>query len=407
MPEPDLTDSLRMPEGAAYGWLADHARTFGMPLGWGYCSALAAFASQPINASDKFPLVRSNIYVLLLGETEDGKSVAMRRAINSLRLPAGSVRKTVPSSDRGLQNMFPPITEKERSVGATTPYATIWQDEFLTTLSKIAITGSALASVFNTLFVDDDTESSDKAGVQQCNVRLSMLGAIPLQTPEDFSSIFSANTLTGLYSRFIFAPGPKTPPDIEHYYHPNPVYRKATDVIVPRWCMVRVANWKKQAEKGTKRGRLAEIALRIALISASANHDPVITEEGMSAAILFAEWQERVRRVYQPSNAKDDVALCCDLITRAMLKHGFGADGDVRWVQMRSLERRYHWSVKYGSKIDQAKKNLISQGIIETPSLDEAKEMNVRVPGSSLRLVLSNSEIKKIIADRKKAEAAL
>src|ERR1017187_4025794 len=51
--------------------------------------------------------------------------------------------------------------------------------------------------------------------------------------------------------------------------------------------------------------RLGEIALRIALVSSSINHDDFVTVKAMECALMFCEWQEALRYKYRPSDFDD------------------------------------------------------------------------------------------------------
>jgi hypothetical protein len=109
------------------------------------------------------------------------------------------------------------------------------------------------------------------------------------------------------------------------------------------------------------RGRLGEIASRVALISASANGDKAIASQGIAAAIAFAEWQESVRARY-----KAGVALTLDAqLTTDVLNYFEHPKLIGKFQNLRVAIRRMKWELKYGDKIMRVVRALVQSGSLE------------------------------------------
>ena len=155
----------------------------------------------------------------------------------------------------------------------------------------------------------------------------------------------------GLYSRCLICPGPAGW-KWSSLWRPKVVLRrpKTRSVTVPDAIVHMAEDWR-DAEPAKKRGRLAEIALRVALITSSANHDDEVTAECMQAAIFFMEWQERIKSVYTASTAQnDDAKITC--AARCNGRSGSrGEEGDTaRWVKWSGIARAKNWQRMGGHK---------------------------------------------------------
>lgn len=371
-PQSPQNGALDLPEDATYGWAKQHADTLHAPRGWAYVSTLTAFASQGINESttDAWS-VRPTLYSILLGRVGEGKSVMIDRALGSLTLAPNSLKSIIPASDKGLQKIFPAPEAPEADL-MNTPTVLLHSDEAIITFKKIAIGGSTLAPTFCTLYYKDEAGSADKTGEYKISVRLNMLGAVPCDSVEDFTAVFGAELLAGLYSRMIICPGPEEDWRWDRRWRPNSVQRIPTKVIFPDFAHAACDAWEAAGKAlGLRRGRLADIARRVALISASANGDKTITPECITAALKFAEWQEKVKDIYRPSTALNKEAECAnailDTIKNAMALHANGtpmmssgkpivhADG---WFNWRLLDRAKGLSRKYGGLVTRSRSAL-------------------------------------------------
>ena len=347
-PEPPVEDyPLAMPREAMYGWLGEKAKTLQMPLGWAYSSLLTIFCATGINlTAARYATARPTLYTALIGQVSDGKSQCVERARDTLALPGDCIKYTTLGSDKGLSKLFGG-TDKKGDPVELKPYVLI-QDELRALMSKAAIQNSALPATLCTLWNQDEAGSADKAGDHTVNVRLSILGSLKISDTTEFSNVFGAETQGGLYDRFLFAPGPTVPWNLEMRWRPEPEYqfRPSCGVVVPDWCWTELNKWKAVAP--TTRRRLGELAMRVAIISASANQDHQVTRAGLQAAFRMMEWQERVREVYRPGSAENPDAQCTSAILDAIKAAGNDEDGRPKWVKQSVLARQNNWYRKFG-----------------------------------------------------------
>src|SRR5207248_703389 len=123
---------------------------------------------------------------------------------------------------------------------------------------------------------------------------------------EEFAECFGKETSAGLYDRFIYGFAPK---GFEYTSWTGvPERRPPTRIeIISReadklWCAWK-QHYKHHAQDDETRelGRLEEMALRIAVITAAANQESTVTEPCMRAALEFCDWQFAIRQAYKPS----------------------------------------------------------------------------------------------------------
>src|ERR1039457_276129 len=88
-------------------------------------------------------------------------------------------------------------------------------------------------------------------------------------------------------------------------------------VRVPAWIWDAKDIWLDDGDM-SERSRLSEHALRVALIQSSCNGDVEITQESFEAALRYAEWQERLRRVYRPGIGESNDAICFEAVDKAL-----------------------------------------------------------------------------------------
>jgi hypothetical protein len=118
-----------------------------------------------------------------------------------------------------------------------------------------------------------------------------------------------------------------------------------------------------------KRARLGEIALRIAVITAAANHDQEVNEECMCCALEFCDWQAQIRGRYNPSVALDADAACTEAILSALAgQHAAG----VEWIRFTRLCQNRDWYKKFSAtRVSRVRKALE----IESVLIEETEEM--------------------------------
>jgi hypothetical protein len=110
------------------------------------------------------------------------------------------------------------------------------------------------------------------------------------------------------------------------------------------------------------RGRLGELALRIAVITASANHDEEVNTECMQRALEFMEWQEQIRSRYKAGVGVDEDARCTETILTALAEeHAKGAE----WVRFTRLCQNKNWYKKFSAtRVSRVRIALASEGVL-------------------------------------------
>jgi hypothetical protein len=383
---------LAMPEACMYGWLGDATRTLHAPPGPAYCTMLAMFAGQGINTQDPDPKVRGTIYVAITGDAGKGKSIIQSRAAKTFGLDTAPpehnhIHRGLPASDRGIIMAFGGKVAPGEPLPDTIARV-LALDEMQALMDKIAIQNSSLEQTLCEMWSRDGVCVADKQGLWAANVRMSLVGNLKAADPSEFQEHFGANTASGLYDRFIFAPNA-----------PNWTYRWqwVPAVITPRapW-QTRLTPerfgdldaWRDQREAaGLPVGRLAENALRVALISASANWESEVSPACMAAALRFAEWQGEVREVYCAGVARNDDAIITgvilDGVAEALKAHEEGKpklvgkrplvkevtdwrdDSPLALVSFRLLTQSKNWSRKWSAPaLNRVRKALQDEGTL-------------------------------------------
>ena len=381
---------LDIPEAALYGWLGDRARELQAPLSFAYTSMLTLFAGKMGPRFCKGG-IRPTLYTALMAKPEIGKSLTTDRARMMLNM-GSQVCLTVFGSDRALQKAFEP-KEKLKELDVPIVFSKVAvHDEMRQMMSKMEIQNSALATLLCSLWSKDEIACSDKMGDHRAWVQLSYLGALKVDGISDFSQCFGASTLGGLYSRFVFVPGPLQW-RWDHSYQ-VPVYDRRPGTVDPGFDGLNykplrdaVRRWV-ESEPDRNRGRLGEIACRVALISASANEDKIFTPEGIAAAITFAEWQEAVRARYKAGVARTlDAQLTAEILSYFTHPVLIG-----RWHNLRAAIKKLDLERKYGPKVMQAVRALVQSGSLEAEYMTGEDGKLTRKPTGFLRAPDENTE---------------
>ena len=347
-PEPDEPKQQKlyqMPESCMYGWLGDVARKLDTPLGFAYPAVMTKWAAQ-IQTLPKH--VRPTLYTCLMGPVHCGKSETIKRADAYIHLfDADAVKWTVPGSDRGLINIFGGKKQKDdkddKNLADTPKTRILLQDELRNTIAKANIQGSSLPSTLCSLWSQDEAGAADKTGEHVCLVRLNILGGLKADDAEDFAEVFGKDSTTGLYDRFVFGIAPKG-----WKYHkwecPTPVMRAPKGCEIPGHIFQMLEEWRDVDTK--TRGRLGEIALRIAYITSAANHDSEVTVESMCCALEFVQWQEAIRSAYKAGLGDAIDAQCTNAILTVLEKLEPGV-----WIRWKDMAAKKNWYRKYGSTV--------------------------------------------------------
>lgn len=345
-----LKPSYDMPADCMYGYLGQLANSLLMPLGWSYLSLLAVAAGRYSLLMNTEPDgVRAQVYALLLGSANDGKSMVISRAWRTLNPDRIGIESRIPGSDIGLFKFFA-LPKDVKVADSEVEAKLLIQDEFEGILQKMQIAGSALEGVLRSLFYDDVSGTASKGGDYTLNIRLSILGALPVSDAAGFRKLFSVNTSGGLYDRFLIAPGPLESCDLSKQWAPRFDLRYPTHVSLSQERKVQFWDWAKIPERDLvrrKRRRIQELALRVAVISASMHGDTHLTDANVEAALNFAAWQERIREGgFAPSKATNTDGMIYEDLVDTFLQ---AADGAQAYLHFPQLSKDKHWSRSYGS----------------------------------------------------------
>ena len=358
--------NVPLPEAAMYGALGAIAKSMDGPLAWCYCALLAVWAGMNGTCvhDDSINDVRSTLYVGLLGPAGEGKSVASDRAKLALKPDAENVEEDTPASDKGVYRMFgidPKLPPRLRT-------CVLLLDEMRDFLSKMMIGGSSLAPVICKLFNKDHAGSADAKASHKVYVRLSILGNIATKDVSDFETIFGEETSHGLYTRFIFAPPPEKTWRWRRPWHPTVPPPKPTKLKVKalQEDYDVFARWEMEYQAlGFNPVRLAEIGLRIAVLTACANGESTISAGCLASALEFISWQAQVKFGYAPGEAKNEEAQCSAAMIRAMKEYGLNSEGNPVMIQIYKLIKEKNFNRKFGAvMVVRVRKALVDTGTI-------------------------------------------
>jgi hypothetical protein len=341
-----------IPGDAMYGQAYDFARALASPLGFSYPSVLATACGFGIEASGG---IRPTLYVVPLGNVGTGKSVAKNRAgqqffgsnpedKDQTAIDERFVVK-IPASDRGLYNILADANGKPRVLAL---------DELRNMMGKGSIEGSTLMSLLCELWNANNAGVADKKGLVGVNCKLSLIGCLKVVNPAEFRDVFDYSSAHGFYDRCVFGIEPTNTWGWSHVPISQIVFNPSVPTISPD-VYERVHAWKKESQG---RGRLGEIVLRVAYITSAINRDSSVTEKALYAAIKFGEWQEQIRRYFQPAQGEDKSEQFV-----AEVERSFGAlpGYEGNW---RAMSRGNNWHKNFSRVIEPVKKMLVNQGVL-------------------------------------------
>jgi DnaB-like helicase N terminal domain len=345
-----------MPEDVLDGRLGEicESRLVGLPRSYAWISLVCA-AGVLVPQQSK---LRTNLYGCVVGPVGSGKSVSTTRAPAILGIEKPRLEKTLAGSAEGLL---------EKISDANGDTRLLMPDELGHLLTKARIDCASFPYVLNTAFYISDFELTMARGKKiSVNVALSILGGI---VAENFESCFSSATTSGLHDRFIFGLNPSP---FSYVYRPLDCGPESTEP-----CAVEIAGdvWEARDEWISNIAgvtpRVAEQALRVAVIGAAFSGRRVLHARHLSAARAFGEYQARVRQKLAPNPGENPDARCAFAILRA-LEHG-------EWYLRREIGRKIH-ADRFGPNVfERAVRGLEATGEIH---LDNRKPARIRRVGS-------------------------
>ena len=379
--------SLAFPEDCMYGNMGKWAGSLGTPLGHAYPAMITAFSYVP--DADAMCGCRLCVYGVIIAPVGGGKNTSIVRSILTLGLHKNIDWKvTTASSDRGLMDAIGSKTEGRGKDKKTVPgprKLLIRSNEMGATLKKAAIDGSVLADMLCEVWDTGQWECRDKGGSSECDCRMSWLGGVPVDEgkPEQFAEAFGRFASKGLMSRMLlgYHDGPRFRHDGKEW-EPSSAARgeiitaenwdtKGVGLWVNVWALDPEAQRMYDAWNSPQDydGRLKFNLMKVALLTASANHEGTVSVECMACAIKFMEWQAKLRTVFQPAEAiGTPESVLGEIIMRkltAMPKSDAkgslkNSKGEIKW---RRVAHDCKWARQFGASVlDRAIKSLVSVG---------------------------------------------
>ena len=291
-----------MPETVLDGVLGDvtreHLSDFPRAYAW---LAVLAIASVLVPHSTS-GLPRANLFCLLAGSKASGKSSACEKAFYKLSLEDAFLLRHTPGSGEGL------IENIGLQEGAP---RLIYPGELAQLLTKCNVEGSTLANVFNDAFYTDyQSRTVTKRKFVSMNARLSILGTI---LDEDFGEAFGSISTNGLYDRFLLGLCPS-----DHLYlwrpwedEPRPNFGEvmldldeiggSRDLPVVGLAPSALAERDRWVKELGIKARVAELALRSAIVCASFSKRDTLTADMMGPSLVLAEYQTKIRTILTPN----------------------------------------------------------------------------------------------------------
>ena len=340
-----------IPVEAFYGEAGAIAQQLETPLGFAYPAVLTAACGAGIEAGGA---IRPTLYTSLLGPVGSGKSVTQQRVIE-LFVPDrgfdgsdGDIRDSrnmqdTAASDQGLYRMLADAKGQSRFIN---------QDEGRGMLLKAGIEGSSLAPVLCQLFNLNYAGGADKKSQYSICVKLSILLCIKVTHPAEFSEVFGFSTAHGLYDRSLFGAHPADDYKYLPWNKPKFVFKPTTPSVSPD-VFDRVNRWGEKKDR-----RLRELALRVAYVSCAINGDDHVTDESITAAFAFMEWQKRLRIFYQTGKGANEHQNCVETVLEAF-RSTPGLCGNLREMSVAG-----HWYRRFPRTLSSVLKLLAMQGVL-------------------------------------------
>jgi hypothetical protein len=265
---PALLEIEDLPETCLDGRLGEICTRYlgAFPRAYAY-PALLANASVLIQ--DRAEGVRTNLYSVMVGKIHTGKSQAEKWAAGILGVGESSTISTFTGSGEQFVHLCADAAGSPRLFAP---------NELGHTLQKMAIERASFAFIFNRAWDEDKFPVSMAKHPKQSHsvfhCHLSILGGV---VDDYFEDLFGVNTVAGFYDRCFFSYGPS---GSEYDYRgafPERLrgseFRNPGRVEIDRSVWAQLSEWRKN---DPSLGRILEISLRVATISAAFDHRDVL-----------------------------------------------------------------------------------------------------------------------------------
>jgi hypothetical protein len=360
----ELTAAISdMPTEVLDGWLGQvcRERMAGFPVAYSWPAILVA-ASVLVPKSK----TRTNLYVAMVGPPGTGKSSAFEFAFYLFGLEKPTLQRIKSGSAEGLASFIGDADGAARL---------FFPDELAHLLTKAAIEGSSFATLLSTMYYENHQESTiAHQKLLRMNCRLSIAGGIP---EEQFGELFGAATQQGFYQRFLLSQCPTgfgylyrppdggpviTPPDFsegesETAMTTSPGKPIAVDVDASVW--EERNSWVKNHGIDA---RVAEHAIRVAVICASFDGRATIYGKDLGPAFALAKYENRMRQALAPNPGKNTDGILTFKVSSYLKTHA--ALGE--WVNQRSMLQSIR-AYDYGAPtIERVIHGMTAAGLIDT-----------------------------------------
>jgi hypothetical protein len=291
-----------------------------LPRAYAWPALLAAAGVLVPESSQSY--VRTNLYVALVGPVGSGKTESIKRACAILDVREPELVDAKCGSAEGLIKL----------IGTPGKPRLYFPDELSHLLAKSAIDRASFPAILQTLWSRSTTYLTVAHQKQiPFDAALSIAGGI---SEEKFQEGFNHTTTGGLYDRFVFSLFPSG-----FHFDWQPWEGSAVADTV---CEVRVhgsvweakRGWMKEDEE--LRDRIAENAIRSAVICAAWDKRSELKGEHLAPALELAKYQVRVRSTLKPNPGENYDAKCAFAVIAVLEK------SQSQWVKERDVYKSIH-----------------------------------------------------------------
>jgi hypothetical protein len=278
--------------------------------------------------------IMCNLYTALIGAVHSGKSQVIEWACKSLNIYKADwaphyLETKFPSTERMLIYL-------KKNLSKLGGNFLINPDEWSYLFQKNRVTGSSFPQFMTTSYYRrrQTFPLAGRAGELILNNAISYIGGV---VDAEFDSLFDASTLGGLYDRFLF--GMKEGWKFDYRPYPGPVelHDNWNAVPVTREGSVFevIQKWNRE---NPSRGRIVEIMVRIAVISASIDGRAQITGEDIEKLAPLADNQAAIRGMFSPNVGLTSEARFQHAVLNWLKAHT--KDGE--WVPIWQVKKGVH-----------------------------------------------------------------
>ena len=350
------TDLLAFPEECMYGELGVLAKQMHVPHGLAYPALIGSYSIKP--DADEMWDTRINVYVCLITQVGGGKNEAIRRSREILRLR--KIEEWVPAAPSGARNLMTLIGDKtsgkrNKEIIPGPRKILLLTNEMSDVLKPAGLDNSNLASRLCDLWDENVFILPTRERNITADCRLSWIGGVPAtaEKPDRFTSLFNEETSHGLYDRLILGYSAakfnyrkwSPPSSPEETISAGADYCAAVTKTPHIMAVCPEAQQMYDAWQPIGGGaRVKHNGMKVALITAMANHKEEVSAECMKCAIKFMEWQIALRDVFKPGEAMNVGAEFRTVALRALGRRG----ATLKYINWKRVAHDLKWGDKFG-----------------------------------------------------------